>query len=404
MKILISFLLIFNTSAKTDWKALKSAIDSRATQAVNASIHKRTQRAQKYIASKDYKSAIEILEGAVKSASNYPYSQATVYQQLGYSYAQMENYKKALPAFRKALEMNVLPKHITLQVMFSLAQLMSMNKDSKNALDLMQGYFIINDKPVAGAHVFLATLYNDMKNKDKALFHVEQAIAMEKKPQENWLTFAVFLNYEKKNYTKAADYLKKLVGIDIKKKNYWTQLAGNLIELGREKEAQAVLELAYKMNHLTLEGEIKNVVALMQMSGMPFQGAILLEKALSDKKVKGDKDSYRLLSQLYIAARESDKAIKPLSKAASLSKDGNLYADQGRVFMAKEDWKKALEAYNLSFKKGKLKNKGKIHVQKAITLINLKRYKEASDQLNIALKFKDAEQEAKNWISYIKNI
>jgi tetratricopeptide (TPR) repeat protein len=404
MKTILAFFLLFNISAKTDWKALKSSIDSRASKAMNPQIHKRMKRAQKYIGSKDYKNAISILEGAITSAKNYPYARASVYQSLGYAYAQSENYKKALPAFRKALEINVLPKHTTLQIMFSLAQLMSMNEDHKNALDLMEGYFIINDKPVPAAHVFVATLYVGIKNKEKALFHVEKAISMDKNPQENWLTFAVWLNYEKKNYKKAAGYLKQLVGIDLKKKNYWTQLAGNLIELNREKEAQAVLELAYKLGLLDQEGEIKNVVALMQVSGMPFQGASLLEKAIKDKKVKANKDSYRMLSQLYIAARENDKALAPLAKAASLSNDGNLYADQGRVYLAREDWKKALEAYNLSFKKGKLKNKGQVHVQKAIALINLKRFKDATDQLNIALKFKNAEDSAKSWISYIQSI
>lgn len=404
MKILLCFLLLFSTQAKTNWEALKRSLDSRATKAVNPNIHKRMQRAQKYIAAKDYKKAIEILEGAVQSAKNYPYAKASVYQSLGYAYAQSENYKKALPAFKNAIEMNVLPKHITIQVLFSLAQLMGMNNEQAGAIDLMEGYFVINDKPLPAAHVFMATLYEGIKKRDKALFHVEKAISMVKNPQENWLTFAVYLNYEKKNYTKAAKYLKLLVGIDVKKKNYWSQLAGNLIELNREKEALAVLELAYKLNLLDQEGELRNVVALMQVSGMPYQAALLMEKSLADKKVKANKENYRLLSQLYLASRENKKAIAPLSKAASLSKDGNLYADQGRVFMANEDWKKALEAYNLSLKKGGLKNKGDVHVQKAITLINLKRFKDATDQLNLALKFKNSEESAKNWIGYIQSL
>jgi tetratricopeptide (TPR) repeat protein len=266
----------------------------------------------------------------------------------------------------------------------------------------MKGWFIISPKENPQAHVFIATIYYENKKNDLALNHVEKAIKLTKNPKENWLVFAVSLNYEKSNYKKAESYLKKLAKINSKKKSYWSQLAGSLLNQNKSNEALAVLELAYKLDLLDKDGEIYNIASLYMQTDIPYHAAALLEKSLKDGKIKQNKKSYQMLSNAYVAARENKKALEPLTKAAKLSKDGKLYLHRGRLLLGEEQWKKAIESFDMAIKKGKLTSKGGVYVEKAIAYIQLKDFKRASQNIQTAMKFEDSKKQAVKWKSYME--
>jgi len=164
------------------------------------------------------------------------------------------------------------------------------------------------------------------------------------------------------------------------------------------------MELAYKLGHLKNETEIINIVSLYVQTGIPFQGAKFLNRAIKDKKVKGSKKSYELLSNAYVASREYKKALVPLSKAAKLSKDGKLYAHQGRLYLNEEKWSKAIEAFDLADKKGGLDKKGDLLVDKGIALIQLKKLESAKTTLQKALDFESSKKNATRWLDYMASL
>lgn len=406
MKLLI-LAFIFSHSAysveNTNWAAKKSAIQSRGAGLVSKSILRRNQRASEFMSKDDYKRAIEIYQGITK-VSKQKFEIAQAYNNLGLAYARTEQYKNAINAFESALKQEALPLKPTLQSIYSLAQIHTMNKGDAKALKLMQGYFVLSKERRPGALVFMASLLKKKDKVDEALKLVEEAISLTKNPNEQWLVFAVALHYEKKNYDKAARYLKMLIAKNINKRSYWVQLTATLLGKDQFKDALAVMELAYKLGHLKNETEIVNIVSLYVQTGIPYQGALFLDRAMKDNKVKGIKKNYELLSNAYVGAREYKKALKPLSQAAKLSKDGKLYAHQGRLYLNEEKWKEALESFQLAEKKGGIKKEGNLLVDKGIALIQLKKYETAKNTLTKAMNFEEAKSNAMAWLDYLANL
>lgn len=408
MKFLLSLSILLFTSVnasvyKTNWVAKKKEIQSRSAGSVSKSIMRRNQRASEFMAKDDYPRAIKIYQG-ITEASRQGFEIAQAYNNLGLSYARTDKYPKAIKSFEKALSMNVLPLQPTLQSMFSLAQLQSMNNGDDKALALMNGWFALTKQRTPAALVFMASLYKKKNKLDDALKLVEEAISMSKSPNEQWLVFAVSLHYEKKNYDKAGQYLKLLVKKNIKKRTYWVQLAATLLSKDKFDESLAVMELAYTLGHLKNESEIMNIVSLYVQTGIPYEGARFLERAINDKKVKGSKKSYELLSNAFVGAKEYKKALKPLAKAAKLSKDGKLYAHQGRLYLNEENWEKAIESFDLAEKKGGITKKGNLFVDKGIALIQLKKLETAKTTLQKALEFEESKKNALLWLDYMASM
>lgn len=401
---ILSSLIALSSFAKTDWVKVKNEIENREGSIRNPRLQKRINRAYTAMGNKDHKSAVKTLKGVISSAKKYKFQKASAYQTLAYAYAQTEKYSLARKAFEDALDVKILPLRPTMQIMFALAQLYTLDKKIDKAMDIMQGYLFIAKEKKPAAHILVATLYNQKKNKVKALEHVEIAISSTKNPKENWLVFAVYLNFEAKNYKKASEQLKKLVRLNIGKKQYWNQLAGTLINQDKQEQAVTVLNLAYKLNLLKKEVDILNLAGLYLNTNLPYQAAKLVERGINDGKVKKSKKSYQLLSQSYVASRELDKALKPLTLAADMSKDGKLYLYKGRLFLNQEKWNEALASFDKAIAKGGLKSKDQVIFEKSIAYIQLKKYKLANENL-IKLKRNDEfKDKANKWLAYIESL
>ena len=399
--LLVIVFLIYSTSSLGNVSARKKELMNRRPGLVSKATNKKLTRAYQHMANNNYVEAISLLKKSAESAGKNNFAKAKVTQTLAYAYAQSEKYDEALKAFNEVLKLDALPMQPTLQSMFSLAQLLTMKERHKDALKIMGEWFQLTNKPTADAFVFAATLYHALDNQEQALKLVEKAISMTKSPKENWLVFAVSLHYQKKNYKVAEKYLYHLANLSSGKKVYWQQLAGALINQGKEIDASVIMSLAYKLGLLNNESEIMNIVSLYLTTDMPYYAAKLLKKSLDDGKVKKSKRSYELLANAYATARETEKAIAPLTKAAELSQDGKLFAYQGSLFLEQEQWTKALEAFDKAMQKGKLKKIGPVHVGKGVALLQLGKQEEARAQLNKALKFDEVKKQASQWLAYL---
>jgi len=380
----------------------KEELQSRQSGLTSKSVQKRISRAYHYMGKKEYKDAIRILKNITDTAVNRPFELAKAWQTLAYAYAQSDDYPRAKGAFSKVLEINSLPLAPTLQSLFALAQLEGMDKNHRRALQLMQEWQRLNTQKNPAAAIFMASLYYALKNNDRALDFVLEGINNSPNPKENWLVFAVSLFYEKKQFAHAEKYLKKLIHLNPQKKMYWRQLTGSLLSLNKEREALAVLELAYKLQLLQEEAEILSIAQLYLQTELPFQAGALLRKAIQDKRVANNSKNNELLAVSFIQARELERALRPLKLAAQTAESGKLFAYLGNLYMQQEKWQLALQAFNQSLKIGKLKNNGQTMVDKAVAQIQLKQFTQAKKGLEKALLFPKIQTQAQNWLNYLK--
>ncbi len=385
--------------------AYKEKLKSRMPGLTSKAVQKRLLRANKLMAKDDRKGAIEILQG-ITSKSNYrPFELAKAWQTMAYAYAQSEQYKEARTAFQKSLDTEALPYGPTLQSLFALAQLQVVAEDYSKAEKTLNTWFALSDEENPDAYVFMATIHYNKNQKDKALTLVMKAIKMSKKPKENWLVFAVSLLYSKERYKEAAEFLYKLVELNHGKKSYWSQLAGSLLSNDQGLLALSALELAMMLNLLEEEGEIKNIVSLYLSNELPFEASQIMKTGLKNKQIEENKKNYELYANCLIQAKEYDDALPILEKAAKLSEDGKLYALQARLYLEKEKFRQSIKFFDLAIKKGLKKEMlGKVLVEKAVSLIQLKEYKTAMSVLDKASTYESGKKLADNWRRYINSL
>ncbi len=401
---IVSALLVLGVQAKYT-EEQKRELQNRQPGLTSKGVQRRLMRANELIVQDNRKGAIEILEKMAAKTNYRPFELGKIWQTLAYAYAQSEKYDKARNAFQKSIEVNALPYKPTLQSIFALAQLQVLAEKYDQAEKTLSDWFSLSKEEKPDAFVFAATIQFHKGQKKKALESILKALSISKKPKENWLTFAVSLLYEEERYKEASEMLFMLVELNHGKKMYWAQLAGTLLNQNKSMEALAVLDLAMMLELLDQEGEILNIVSLYLSNGLPFESSILLEKALNKKLLKRNKKNLELLANSLIQAKEYDKAMAPLEKAAEMSDDGKLFALKARLFLEKEEFKNAIKFFDMALTKGlKKKMTGQVLVEKSVALIQIGQHQKALPLLNKALNYKESQKMAQNWRTYIEKL
>ena len=80
------------------------------------------------------------------------------------------------------------------------------------------------------------------------------------------------------------------------------------------------------------------------LHGIPYKAATVSQKEIDSENFAADLRNLRLLSQAWYQAREDGKAIPPLSRAASLSGDGELYVRLAQTYINLDHWQNAADA------------------------------------------------------------
>ena len=121
---------------------------------------------------------------------------------------------------------------------------------------------------------------------------------------------------------------------------------------------------------LTEDKELRRLARSYLYHDLPYPAAKVLEKGLEDGAIDADAEAYELLANSWIAAREYDRSLAPLQKAAELSDDGNLFVRLGQVHLQREEWSEAAEQLQQAIEKGGLEDPGNAELLLGIAYYN----------------------------------
>jgi tetratricopeptide (TPR) repeat protein len=195
--------------------------------------------------------------------------------------------------------------------------------------------------------------------------------------------------------------LTQLIEAGPTKKTYWLQLAGVQASLGGFESAVVPTELASRMGLLTDDPELTRLAQMLLQVSIPYRAAQVLGQALDQGKVKGDAKAYELLANCWVAAREYDKAIAPMRKAADLSDNGDLYVRLAEVYVQKEAWNDAAAVLRLAFDKGKLKSAGNAQLLMGLAVYNQKKLADARPWFQRAAEHAEIRSQAEAWLRHV---
>ena len=134
-----------------------------------------------------------------------------------------------------------------------------------------------------------------------------------------------------------------------------------------------------------------------------MRGAWLQQEIRSSAgTVTGDADSWRLVANCYIAARENDRALAPLAKAAELAPDGETYMLLGQIHLQAERFDEALDALQKSLAKSRAERRGAVHLLIGVAQLGVDRFDEAERSFRAAQADDKTRRAADSYLTFLE--
>ncbi len=260
---------------------------------------------------------------------------------------------------------------------YSLAQIYTQLGRYDEALALIDTWFASEESPKPDAYYLKAMILVQQEKFQEAVEPARTAVEKSPQPKESWLQLLVAIYGNLKDYPNVAATLETLANLVPAKKLYWVQLAAVQEYLERDAKALATLQLAERAELLSEDKEFRQLARLLYLQQLPLQCAKVIEDAMAGGRVATDADSFGLLSNCYLAARESEAALAPLAKAAELSPDGEMYLLLGQLLLQREEFEPALDALEKSLAKAKPERRGAVQLLIGVAQLGAEHYDEA---------------------------
>lgn len=389
---------------------------------INESTFRRLSDAQEFIDAEEYDEAVEVLRALADRPKRYNGAElAQVYNMLAYaSYekddidATIRNYELVLaqmPNISEGTETTTLNQLSKLYFQEGMKyEGEQANQWLQKALGRMQEWMEKAENPGPDAHFYIAQIYYQMKDYERAIERLETVVALSRERcqqvRENWWTMLQFLYFEQENWPKVIEILEILVK-EFPKRAYWVNLASVYGETDQPDKQLWTMEAAHVGGFLEMESDVRTFGGLLLQGEIPNRAAKYLQQGFDDEIVERNVLNLQTLGQAYQLAQDVDKAIPIFEEAGDLAEDGETYDRLAVLYLQKDQFSKCQTAAENALEKGGLKNQLATKITLASCQFNLDRLvaarktfvdvrREARQQEE-----RSEERNANQWIAYI---
>ena len=354
----------------------------------------------------DYRKALQILD-EIRGWKDLNSADLTqLWNFYAYVYMSQDDYPKALQAYEQIVRIPDADPRFVTSILYNMAQLYMATEQYKKAIETLDKWFKTAESPTPDAYVLYGQAYYMLDDFKRALPPIEKAVALAKErgvePKETWYQLLRHIYYENGDKKKSLQMVELLLR-NWPKKIYWLQLAQMHAELNNEIKQLAAMEAAYRNGYLNQSRELENLAQLYLYHGAPYKAAKVLQKGMEDKIVENKKENWELLSTGWLNAQEYKKAIGPLTRAAEMSGQGEIYLRLARVYNQLDDHENTVKAVQSALKAGGLRRPDDAYILKGLAEFELNRLADAKASFRQAAKSKNSEQMATSWIKFIEN-
>jgi len=414
---LISAAVLFSASSVVSYElggSIAHAAEPKSEQtesvkvpAMRNRVYAQLARAQKMADEGQKTEGLEVLD-TVKDRINSlnSYEKAMLWNFYGFMHYGNDNLSSAIESFEKVVAEEAIPKSLRGSTLYSLAQLSMQQQDYDKSLSYLNIWKKVNAKPLTSTQqMFFAQIYYQNKNYTESLAYVNEAVeqmtAKNETPKENWLILQRANYYELKQPKNVVKVIEDLVRYHDKPK-YWIQLSGMYGEIGEEEKQLAIMESAYQAGYVTSSQDIITLVQLYRFHGVPYKAADLLSKAIEKGEVAAEEKYLDMLAQSFISAKDDEKAIPVLVKAAEIAETGKFDAFLAQSYLNLEKWELAIASAKTAIKRGGVDRLGNMHLVIGMSNFNLKKFDESLNAFKDAQQLKESAKTAKQWYNYVE--
>lgn len=347
------------------------------------------------------------------------YDSAIMWQYIGMIRYELEDLNGTIDAYEKFLShKDDVHDGLVLQMQYGLGQLYfsrAMDKDgAAQKRDLQISLKMIkqweSEATIIGVshYFFISQLYYVLEDFPMVLKYIDivikEAELANLEMKETWFRTRLSVFYELQDYPSMKNTLITLI-VNWPSPTYWWQLSSTYNELNDEAAFFASTEVIYQSGYFDKPNQYTMMAQIFLAQEVPIKAAWILEFALKEKILERDEATLKLLGQSYLMSQEYKKAIAPLSRVATLSKDYQLWMQVGQVQQALDNMKGAAEAFDKSLAivpKKERKDKFALQVLKGNVLTEMRKYSAARKAFNAADKTANTKAERTQMIRWHK--
>ncbi|MDT8397035.1 MAG: tetratricopeptide repeat protein [Pseudomonadales bacterium] len=319
-----------------------------------------------------------------------------------------ERYAEAVLSYEQILKLPNLTPDQREQALSIIGQLYYVLEDYRKAIDALKKYLEVAVDPSPDMYLRIGTAYYQLDEFQEAIPFVLRNMELELAsgdlvPESTYgLLRALYLSVE--DYPKAKQVLREMVVL-FNKPEDWGFLAsihGQMEEFPQQLQTYYV---ANAMGYLESENQLMNLAFQLFNNDNPYGAAKLVADGIAAGVIKETESNLSFLSQSWQIAREDEKAIEPLIKAAEISEEdaGELYARLGRAYLNLSEFKKAADAFETALKEGKLDRPDQVRITQARALMDAKEFDKALTVLKEAAKDQRSKTLANTWIKVVES-
>ena len=396
--------LVFAQADEDEAERKSKAQETKQAQAVSKAVYDNITKAQEAVDAKDYAGALKMLNKLYDPDKLTEYEQANVLNYIGFVYYNMDDVTNAIQTYEKMVQIPTLEPQLKKQTTYTLAQLHTMEEHYEVAINTLDRWFVMETNPASEPFILKAQNLYQVERYKEMIQPIENAMQVaekrEKEVKEDWWVLLNFAYFQEENYEKVRDIQKTLLA-SWPKKNYWFSLAGAFTELGQDDDLINAYASAHDQKLLEKESELVTMAQLFMQREIPYKAGALLEKEMAAGRVAKDGKNYRLLSQAWQLAMESEKAIPALREAARLTDDGELDVRLGNAFLNTGEYGECIKAVQTGIRKGSLKSPDNAQISLGMCLYNERKYQDAIKAFQAAARTDRSRRVANQWITVI---
>lgn len=267
-----------------------------------------------------------------------PYARSSATRHLARHYVNQGDYPAAVQWYSEALATGGLSDVANRDMLRELAQVYLLAEDYPAAVKTLTRATSLKLLPDPADVILLAKAHyrlGDYVALVAALDTIQaNGLALDTTQREQ----ALALYYRAGAFEQCEALLQQLLREAPSEARYWHQLVSVYLQQNKRRAAQDQLVLAHEKGIVFTVPERMLLVDLLAVNGNPYGAAQSLQDAMDAGELPRDARNQRKLFELWLQARERDRARDALQKAARLGGDTELYLYLAQLQLEDEDW------------------------------------------------------------------
>ena len=293
-----------------------------------------------------YDEAVEKLEELIEATRSKPHDFALANQYLAHTAVMMGKQENARAPLEAALEISGLPDELVGSLKMFYAQIVLAEEEYDLARRMFDDWLAVVEEPPKPAQLFSVAYANYQSGHlNTAETFISRAVTEAPNPPSNWLRLYYQILFDLEDYAAAKRVVVELLDRDPNDEQYWRLLASHHMRLEDYAPALATLEVASHAGALTEESDLRRIASLYGNLSVPEKAARKLELWLDEQRVESNAETWRRLGDLWMLARERERAKMALWKSLEMRPDAKAWEFLASIHFEDAEWQRSFQAF-----------------------------------------------------------